>query len=355
MKRPSLQKREDGATVEQACRLQLAICRHMGGELYARLLEHCADEPSVLHEITGDWAGDVMADFVPLRVLGGVHWLVLAGELPQLAKHYPSTGGSPSFPGAWYAFRDALETRREFLREFLTTTPQTNEIARSAALATGFHAVALQFGLPLRLRELGASAGLNLLFDRYAFEFGDARWGEPGDRPVLKPEWSGAPPPLARELSIESRAGCDLSPIDVSDNAKTARLLAYVWPDQPERLQRLRRALELAREQPPRLERAPAGEWIERELASLPEGTTTVVYHSSFWDYLASEERTRISTQIEQAAARSGPTRALAWLRLEAVGARFELQLSTWPGGEERQLAESDAHGRFIRWQGDAA
>jgi hypothetical protein len=184
MSGPPLNRAKSGATVDQAFRFQSAICRHLGGEMYAELLERCAHDEAAL-SIVGDWPGDLLQDFVPLRLLGGVHQLVLEGRLPELARHYPTTGGQPSWPGAWVEFRSALTQHPDFLRGFLSTTPQTNEIARSAALAAGFHEVAREFGLPLRLRELGASAGLNLLFDRYAYEFGSVSWGERDGRPLL--------------------------------------------------------------------------------------------------------------------------------------------------------------------------
>jgi hypothetical protein len=134
-----------------------------------------------------------------------------------------------------------------------------------------------------------------------------------------------------------------------------ARLRAYVWADQPERLARLTSAIELAMNDLPRLDRCPAGDWIGGELESLPVGATTIVYHSSFWTYLPDSERSAIREQIERAGAGATPKKPLAWLRLEDVETRVDLWLRSWPGGSDRRLAETNPHGRWIHWQPGAA
>lgn len=337
----------------KAFRVQAAICRHLEAPFYGELLGRCAEdlEPdSPIARVVSDWSGDLVHDFVALRMIGGVHELVLSGSLPQLARHYPTTGGAPRWPEAWQLFRSAVAEHRETLRAFLSTTPQTNEIGRAAALAAGFHQIVRQFGRPLRLRELGASAGLNLFWDRYAYEFGKTHWGKGDGRPCLRPQWSGPAPPLASEVVIESRAGCDLQPIDVRDPGARARLEAYVWADHPERLQRLRAALALAVEDPPRLVQSAAGTWLTAELEARPSGAATVVYHSSFWAFLSEAERSTIAQGLERCGEQAGRDSPLAWLRLEDADDRVELWLRSWPDGGDRMLAESNAHGRWIRW-----
>jgi hypothetical protein len=352
--RPPLDGSKGGTTAAQAFAFQAAICRHLGGDLSAQLLDACANDAGAA-AIVSDWPGDLLRDFVPLRLLGGVHQLVLGGQLPGLATHYPTAGGRPNWPAAGREFLLALRGYRPFLRDFLATAPQTNEIGRSAALTAGFHEVVLEFGQPLRLRELGASAGLNLLFDDHAYHFGNTSWGEGPGRPLLQPRWSGPAPRLAGRIVVESRAGCDLSPIDLSDPGARARLCAYVWADHPERLDRLRIAIERALPRLPRLERRGAGDWVGGELAVPATNVTTVMYHSSFWSYLADAERASIRSQIEAAGRAATRESPLAWLRLEDVEHRVELWMRTWPGGSDRQLAETDPHGHWIDWKGRGA
>lgn len=103
---------------------------------------------------------------LPPRVMGALHRLALAGDAPALAAHYPSTGGRFEPEGAWRALLDAARAHSPAIRARLRSNVQTNEVQRCAVLLGGFLRVASATGLPLRVREVGSSAGLNLLFDR---------------------------------------------------------------------------------------------------------------------------------------------------------------------------------------------
>ena len=135
----------------------------------------------------------------------------------------------------------------ERLARFVDHEPQTNEVRRSACLAPGFLALAEAKPLPMRIFELGASAGLNQLWDRYAYDLGDAgAWGPP-DSPVRIPtDWRGPPPPLDARIEVTERAACDRKPVDLADPAARQRLRAYVWADQRDRLDRLDAAVAAA-------------------------------------------------------------------------------------------------------------
>ncbi len=166
--------REAGATLlAERLRFQAAGCAGLGSPLYASLLEQAADD---LDEEGDVWA--VLAGFegesewsaLALRLMGAIHRIVLLGELPELARHYPSTGGDGDAEAAWPPFKRALAERRDDVRSLVTRGCQTNEVGRSAALLGGFLEVAHRTRLPLRLLELGASAGLNARWDRYRYE-----------------------------------------------------------------------------------------------------------------------------------------------------------------------------------------
>jgi len=226
-------------------------------------------------------------------------------------------------------------------------------VQRCAALLAGFLRVASATGLPLRVREIGSSAGLNLLFDRWRYELGPHRWGRPGAPLVLRADWEGAAPDLGAPLRVASRAGCDVDPIDATSAEDRLRLQSFVWPDQLERHARLRAALAAAQAEPPRVERARAGAWVVRELAARPAGEATVLVQSHLWWYLPEAEREGLLRDVRAAAERAGADRPIAWLRLEGTKPdEAELRLWCWPPGEDRLLGRCHHHGTWVRWEG---
>lgn len=354
-------------TVE-AFRLQAQFCTAYDSPLYAGLLARAADDIEAggpLASLLDGWRGLPMPDALPLRLLGAVHRMVLDGDAAALARFYPTAGGTPRWPDAWDAFRDLVAAHPERLRPALDRHVQTNEVRRSAALLGGFLRVAGATGLPLRLLEIGCSAGLNLLWDRYRYELAacDAdtppapgarfapRWGEAGAPMAVRTGWHGPLDVLGGRARVVSRGGCDVSPIDVADPAQARTLESFVWADHLERLEQLRAAVAAARTEPPRIARRAAADWLDAELAQAHEGVATVVFHSIMWWYLSEEERTRVGALVAAAGARATASAPLAWLRLELFGSpKAELRLARWPGGEEHLLARADPQGRWVTW-----
>ncbi len=312
-----------------------------GSPLYARLARERADDPLVA-EIAGDheprWE-------IPLRLFGGVHHLALSGEVDD----------------PWSRFGDVLKTHRDSLARFVAERPvQTNEVQRSWALLPAFLTVAGE--RPLDLVELGPSAGLNLFWDRYRYRYGDAVWGPADAELELVGEPRDGPPAelFSRGVAVRSRAGIDQSPVDVTRDDDARLLQAFVWADQEARLERLRRAMEVVRRDPPKLERGDYRELLGETLARLPDDGLTVVYHSASTAYLERADRALLREAIE----RAGAERSLAWVSYESVedeerGRRvgydtFVIDVRVWPGGELRRLAFADGHGNRLRWVASA-
>lgn len=345
----------------EAFRLQADFCRTMGSPLYAELLTRAADDVEAggpVAAVLGGWIGNPVPDALVLRLMGAVHQLVLAGRAPDLARYYPSAGGKPEWPAAWNAFCETVTAHAAAVRAALDRHVQTNEVRRCAALLSGFLTVAKMHGLPLRVLEIGSSAGLNLGWDRYRYELTDqtasavrAVWGDPSAAARIRTVWEGSSEIFATQTRVSARAGCDVAPIDVSDDAQVQRLESFVWPDQLERFTQLRSAIALARRTPPPLVRRAAGEWLVEQLATPVNDVATVVFHSIMWWYMPEEERTRVSDVIAAAGARASARAPFAWLRLELMTSPdADLLLTRWPGGDETRLGRADAHGRFVRW-----
>jgi hypothetical protein len=204
------------------------------------------------------------------------------------------------------------------------------------------------------LLEIGSSAGLNLLMDRYAYDLGGVRAG-PGDATLtIAPEWRGPPPPAAT-VRIDSIRGVDIAPLDLRDDAAAARIMAYIWPEQHDRLARTARAIDLFRAAPPRLDKADAADWIGARLAE-PQaaGTVRVLQHSIVWQYIAPDGQVRIEAAMADAAARATPDRPLAWIAYEGERdlGTHGLTVRHWPGdGTPHRLASAHPHGAWMDWQ----
>ena len=304
-----------------------------GSSLYARLARAYADDPR-LERIAGDheprWE-------VPLRVFAAVHHLALTGRVED----------------PWSSFGDVVEGHADELARFVAEQPvQTNEVQRCWGLLPGFLSAA-NGSRRFSLVELGPSAGLNLFWDHYRYRYPNAVWG-PVDAPIeLTGRARDGPPAelFERDVEIVQRLGIDRHPVDVADEAGARLLEAFVWADQTERIERLRRAVELVRRDPPELVQGDYVELLPKVLAERRDDALTVVYHSASVLYLSRAERKRLRKGIEKAA-RRGP---LAWLSYESVEDKtgpylFALDLQTWPGGERRRLARLDGHANRLEW-----
>lgn len=337
-------------TPQQAIAAQLQwqadACRMIGSELYAGLLEKAAsdvNEGGPAWEILRGHEQDPRFSVLGLRLMGGANRLALTGREPDLAAAYRNGQDATQ---AWELLRDVLRRNVADLRETLDRPVQTNEVARCAALVFGFLTVAEETRLPLRMLEVGASAGLNLRWDRFRYEANGFTWGPTDSAVKLGFELEGKPAPqLPPTVKIGDRRGCDTNPIDATAAEGQLTLLTYIWPDQVERIDRMRAALEVAAEVPIELDREPAAAWARRMLAEPAPGQATVIYHSIVSQYLSDEERDGLFSGIREAGERATDDAPLAWLRMEPADDRANLELTLWPGGEDRHLARVGYHG----------
>lgn len=325
----------------------------MGSPLYAALLERSADDLDAagpVADLVADWQGHAFLDNLPIRWVGALHFLALSGRAPELAAQLPSTGGRFEEDAAWSIVREFAATRSAELRPLLDDCIQTNEVHRCCALYPGALHFARRAGRRLHLLEIGSSAGLNLCMDRYRYQLGDVAIGPADASLELRAEWRGRPPPVGT-LSVAGRRGCDVTPVDLSDPVRRLRLLSFVWPDQHDRRERLERALAAVGDDPPQVDQARAGSWLEEQLAAPRPDLATLVFHSVMWMYVPAEERSRIREVVEEAGERAEATAPLGWLRMEPPSTEYcEVRLRSWPGGEDELLGRAHFHGSWVEW-----
>jgi hypothetical protein len=255
----------------------------------------------------------------------------------------------------WAAFRTTvLRHWSKISATMMARSTQTNEAARCATLLPAL----MQLPQPLALLEVGASAGLCLLPDRYAYDFGGQRL-TPADTntPPRFPCCASDATPLPTRLpDIVWRAGLDLNPIDVRDDAQCAWLEALVWPGQEQRLANLRAALAVARKDPPRLKRGNLLHDLAELAAEAPREATLVVFHTAVLAYVRDQAQ-------RDAFARSVRELGAVWISNEAPGVfpGIAAQLpERAPRGQfilavdGKPIAFSDPHGAALRWIAEA-
>jgi hypothetical protein len=342
----------DEATNREAFRIQAHYCRTNAAPIYARITAALAD--GLTRETrTGarvlDWPGEPTRDALPLRLVGGLHALVLAGADAGLADVFAGRVTAPE--DVQRVLDTVLRRHDDALYPWLDGPPQTNEPGRSGALMTGLLAIAARFGPKLEVLEIGSSAGLNLLIDRYRIDLGGTAVGPAAAAVTLVPDWRGAPP-AAVPIEIVSVRGCDIAPMDATDPAVERRLAAYIWAEAPERLTRVQRAIGMIRQAPVDLVAADAAEWVEARLAEpQADGVTRVLMHSVVWQYLPEATAQRIRAAMQAVGAAATRDRPLGWVAMEpdrALGHQV-IRVRGWPDdGGWQVVGTSHAHGAWI-------
>jgi hypothetical protein len=337
--------------------VQGQACARLGSPMYGEVLDRVAadvEAGGVFAMILSGHENDPGRLALPLRLLGGMHRLVLDGRASTLRRWYPSTGGHWEAEAAWPDIALVAADHADRLRAALDQPPQTNEVGRSAALIGGLLILAHRFGLPIRLFEIGCSAGLNLRADHYRYRYPGGQWG-PGDSPVtIEDAWRGRLPPMA-DLRIVERHGYDIAPLDATSRDGELTLLSYVWPDMTARLDRLRGAISIARSVAAPLHRCNAAEAVAG--LRVAEGTLTVLWHSITWQYLSASEEAAVRAGIDALATQARAGSPFVHLMLEPqrrapdCPVEFTVRARSWPDAEDVLLAVCAPHGPPVTWE----
>jgi len=345
---------------------QARACGGLGSPLYAALLAEASADVMAggpVWQVLRGHEADPPDSALALRLMGAVHRLVLEGRAPGLAVHYLSAGGlsvggvdgARALDSAWLALRGVVEAHRDELCRLFERPVQTNEVGRCAALVGGFLLVARTSGLPLRVLEIGSSAGLNLRWDHYRYEAADAAWGDAASPVRFADVFRTAAPPFDTATRVVERAGCDLVPVDAGSAEGRLTLRSYLWPDQARRHALLAGALAVAARVPAPVERRDGPDWLAERLLRPTPGVATVVFHSIAMQYLTAAGRERIGAILAEAGSRATAAAPLARLGMEPGGDMADLTLTVWPGGGARLIARAGYHGRPVDWLGGGA
>lgn len=347
---------------------QAKWCDELGSRFTAALLRQIANDfenNGIFYELCGNWPDNPISDALGLRICGGLHFLALNGQNPDLCAQWPPKKENWDIDAAFKEAKASVSGNFEWFCGFIKLPPQTNEVRRSAAIFAGLCYASSNFDGLIDILELGASAGLNQSLDEFEYMLGGFH-GCAKSNVKIDTEWRGISPNQLRDIKIRNRAACDQSPIDVK-NADSALLLqSYIWPDQIERHQRVLAAIEIAKQNNIKVDKQDAGIWIGEKLENRANDAMTIVFHSVFFNYPHYEIRKKIHDNIYTEILTSKPKAPLVWLRFENYGSLFEntnsneftnhfvldIVYKDFATGEIKHeiLAKLDPHCRWIEW-----
>lgn len=326
--------------------------------LYSRLSAAIADDPDVVDLLTSAPEPQQL----PVLLFAAVHSLLLGGEGQELSSYYPNLASTPNATDPYPTFRGFVFDHERELRDLISRrSTQTNEVGRCATFLPVLGIVADECG-PLALVDVGSSGGLNLLLDRFSYQYlPGGPVGMPSEVHLICATRGNVPvpgdvPPIAAAIGI------DREPIDISDEEAARWLEACVWPDQLDRFERLVAAIALARSDPPDVRVGDAIEDLAHTIAEASQSGHPVVTNSWVLNYLTGEQRTQYVATLDAV----GDVRDLSWVIAESPAETPELpvpsddadrhstvlSLVTWRQGRRTvsRLATSHPHGFWLHW-----
>ena len=322
----------------------------VGGKLYSELGFEIARDPELL-ALAAERQGNQPP---PHLLFAAVQYLLLCGVEHELSEHYPIlAGGAETRTPAFPKFRDFCLTHRDaILQQVRTRWIQTCVVRRCVCLLPAFARISSGTGQPLALLEVGPGAGLNLLWDRYRYDYrGGPEWGDPRSELLLDTEKRGSTPlpELPDSIGVAWRTGVDLHPVDIADDDQVLWLRALIFPEHIERHAQLAAAIRIARDHRPHLVEGDAVERLPELLEQAPSDAALVVFSTmTLYQFPRDAVRSFFKLLVKH-----GEKRPLFFLSMEgtAVG-DVELQLTHYAGGERdtRKLADSNGHAHWIEW-----
>jgi hypothetical protein len=291
----------------------------------------------------------------PNLILGAVHYLLLRGADHPLKRFYATVGGGPQGDDPFPVFRDFVAANRaEIGRLIESRVTNTNEIGRSALLHPAFRILADETKAPLHLIEIGPSAGLNLIWDKYGVTYlrdgGIAASVNPDAPLVIDCELRGDKnPPVGPNPAVARRLGLELNPINLGNAEDRDWLRALVWPEWPARLRRLERAIALFADENEEIRCGDALALLPDALAEAAPGHAVAIYHTIATYQFSREMKEALENMLVVA----GLRRTVYEVSFEFDGAEYLLSLIRHRDGtrERRVLGNSHPHGVWLEWR----
>ena len=324
---------------------------HGSSPLYESLSHGIAEDEELLtlaEEVPDDQPA-------PNLLFAAVQYLLFERPEEVLVDYFPSITTSPKSAreGAYEAFREfCLSHRDDIISLLQSRRVQTNVIRRSSILLPVFEHLSRRCDrVPLSVVEIGPSAGLNLLFDKYGYQYG--RYGQYGDSksPVqLSCEIRGdEEPPLPEELPpVGKRLGIDLNTLDVRNEDDVRWLRALIWPEHEERRSLIEGAVSVVRESPPELIEGNALTDLKRVCSGVPEKEQLFIFNTHVLYQLTVEQQEEFAELVDEI----GQSRDLFWANCEWHGDEPEVRLVEYKDGVKstETVALYDSHGQWIEW-----
>ena len=329
-----------------------------GSAMYSRLAIQIADDPDVLSLLQA--APETQQK--PVLLFAAVHDLVLSDPGLGLARWYPTVATESLDSDPFPEFRQLCLDHREQLEGVISTrTTQTNEVARCAFYLPALSAIARD-EFPLTLVDVGASAGLNTLFDQFEYRY-QPGGSLGGPSPVVIDCATRGDVPIPSEFpTVTTRISLDISPIDATDLDQARWLKACVWPDQPERFARLEGAIALAHEHEIDIRRGDAVDRVAELIREASPDGHPVVMNSWVLNYFTHDERLAYVAELDAV----GEELDFSWVFAEAplvcsgipmpqdepLRERTLVMIARWRHGLRtiEHAGTTHPHGRWLRW-----
>ncbi|SDO05927.1 DUF2332 domain-containing protein [Halobacillus aidingensis] len=319
-------------------------------ELYKQLSLHIAEDEKILQLCRHTRESQP----VPNLLFGAVHYLLLKGNHHELETFYPSLTKSPDLTQNPFPFFQSFckENREAIITILETKRVQTNEVRRCAYLYPVFCTIHEQTKKPLSLIEIGTSAGLQLLWDKYSYSYGDHEiYGNPSSlvqlhskvrRGTLSPEVMKSPPP------VEKRIGVDLHVSDLTKEEDVQWLKALIWPEHEERRRNFETAVRQFRTSPPTMMEGDGVALLPRVAEDIPHNSTLCIYHT----HVANQMPENVKEDLLQKVEEIGQGRDVFHI-YNNIHDRRKLHVDSYLKGsfKTQTIGETDGHGRWFDWE----